>query len=120
MKTHAAKGAKIVREILKGTDDKEFSKIAENVAHYHHEYWDGSGYPKGLKGEQIPFEARIMAVADVYDALASKRAYKESMTAEKINEIILDGMGIQFDKALEPYYKRARKRIEKYYENTEH
>ncbi|MBQ8942424.1 MAG: HD domain-containing protein [Firmicutes bacterium] len=120
MKTHAAEGARIVREILKGTDDKEFSRIAENVAHYHHEYWDGSGYPKGLKGDQIPLEARIMAIADVYDALASRRAYKEGMPADKINDIILTGMGIQFDRALEPYYLRARKKIEDYYTYTEH
>jgi putative two-component system response regulator len=75
MKSHSGEGAKIVHEILKGTDDDEFRKIAENVAHYHHERWDGKGYPEGLKGDEIPLEARIMAIADVYDALVSKRAY---------------------------------------------
>lgn len=120
MKAHAAEGARIVREILKTTDDRAFGEIAENVAHYHHECWDGSGYPDGLKGDLIPFEARIMAVADVYDALASKRAYKESMAPEKINEMILDGMGTRFDKALEPYYLRALKNIEDYYTHTDH
>ena len=99
MKAHAAEGARIVHEILKGTDDEDFQRIAENVAHYHHERWDGSGYPDGLKGEEIPLEARIMAIADVYDALVSKRVYKESMSFEKADAIIMEGMGTQFDKA---------------------
>lgn len=115
MKTHAAEGARIVHEILKGTDDVEFHILAENVAHYHHERWDGSGYPEGLKGEQIPLEARIMAIADVYDALVSKRVYKERMSFEKADQIIIEGMGKHFDKRLEPYYIAARPRLEKYY-----
>ena len=115
MKAHAAEGARIVDEILAGTDDKEFCTIAENVAHYHHERWDGSGYPSGLKGEQIPLEARIMAIADVFDALVSKRVYKDAMSFEKANEIILEGIGSQFDKKLEPYYKAAFPKLEEYY-----
>ena len=119
MKTHAAEGARIVAQILDGTDDEGFAKIAVNVAHYHHERWDGSGYPKGLKGEQIPLEARIMAIADVYDALVSKRVYKESMSFEQANKIIMEGMGSQFDKQLEPYYVSARPKLEEYYKNIE-
>ena len=115
MKTHAAEGARIVREILKDTDDGDFRRIAENVAHYHHERWDGSGYPEGLRGEEIPFEARIMAVADVYDALVSKRVYKEKMPFEKADAIILEGMGSQFDPALERFYRAARPKLEAYY-----
>jgi len=115
MKTHAAEGARIVREILAGTDDARFQQIAENVAHYHHERWDGSGYPKGLKGEEIPLEARIMAVADVYDALVSKRVYKESMSFEQAHGIIMDGMGKHFDARLEPYYLAAKPKLEAYY-----
>ena len=87
MKTHAAEGARIVHEILKSTDDLSFHVIAENVAHYHHERWDGSGYPDQLKQTEIPPEARIMAVADVYDALVSKRVYKEKMSFEQANKI---------------------------------
>ena len=101
MKTHAPEGARIVHEILKDTDDDEFHILAENVAHYHHERWDGSGYPEGLKGEAIPLEARIMAVADVYDALVSKRVYKKKMSFEKADAILREGMGSQFDPALE-------------------
>ncbi|MBR1739942.1 MAG: HD domain-containing protein [Ruminococcus sp.] len=119
MKSHAAEGAKIVHEILKGTDDIEFHIIAENVAHYHHERWDGSGYPDGLKGEEIPLEARIMAIADVYDALVSKRVYKEKMSFEQADSIIMEGMGKHFDKRLEPYYVSARPRLEEYYSSIE-
>ncbi|MCH5192770.1 MAG: HD domain-containing protein [Oscillospiraceae bacterium] len=119
MKTHAAEGAKIVHDILKGTDNDEFHILAENVAHYHHERWDGSGYPDGLKGEQIPLEARIMAIADVYDALVSKRAYKEKMSFEKADRIIMEGMGSHFDKRLEPYYAAARPMLEQYYSSID-
>lgn len=115
MKAHAAEGARIVREILADTDDESFKVIAENVAHYHHERWDGSGYPEGLSGEDIPLEARIMAIADVYDALVSKRVYKEAMSFEKADSIITEGMGSQFDKGLEPYYISARPNLERYY-----
>ncbi|MBP5261105.1 MAG: HD domain-containing protein [Clostridiales bacterium] len=115
MQKHAAEGARIVHEILKSTDDYEFHIIAENVAHYHHERWDGSGYPEGLKGEQIPLEARIMAVADVYDALVSKRCYKDSYSFERADSIIMDGFGTQFDASLKPYYVAARPLLEEYY-----
>jgi HD-GYP domain-containing protein (c-di-GMP phosphodiesterase class II) len=115
MKSHAAEGARIVHEILQDTDDEMFRRIAENVAHYHHERMDGSGYPDGLKGDKIPLEARIMAIADVYDALVSKRIYKEPFSFEKANQIILEGMGTQFDPCLERYYKAARPRLEAFY-----
>ncbi len=119
MKQHAAQGARIVHEILKNTDDSYFHQIAENVAHYHHERWDGSGYPEGLTGDDIPIEARIMAIADVYDALVSKRVYKEKMSFEQADEIILDGMGTQFDIRLKSYYINARPEFEEYYRNIE-
>ena len=119
MKTHAAEGARIVHEILKGTDDVAFHLLAENVAHYHHERWDGSGYPEGLKGEEIPLEARIMAVADVYDALVSKRVYKEAMGFEKADSIMMESFGKHFDKQLERYYVAARPRLEAYYSSAE-
>ena len=115
MKDHAAEGAKVIHEILLNTDDEEFKVVAENVDHFHHERWDGSGYPEGLAGEEIPIEARIMAIADVYDALVSKRVYKEAFTFEKANEIIMDGMGTHFDPALKSAYQSARPRLENYY-----
>ncbi len=119
MKKHAAEGARIVHRILEGTDDDAFHVLAENVAHFHHERWDGSGYPEGRKGEEIPLEARIMAVADVYDALVSKRVYKEKMSFEKAHSIIMDGMGSQFDPAMERVYLAARPALEAYYTSLE-
>ena len=115
MKTHAAEGARIVHEILADSDDEELRRIAENMAHYHHERMDGSGYPDKLKGGEIPLEARVMAIADVYDALVSERVYKESYSFEKANQIILEGMGTQFDPKLKKYYEAARPKLEAYY-----
>lgn len=115
MKRHAAEGARVIHEILKQTDDESFKTIAENVAHYHHERWDGSGYPEGLKEEQIPIEARIMAIADVYDALVSKRVYKDAFDLAKADSIIMEGMGTQFDPNLKSVYVKARPRLEEYY-----
>ena len=75
------------------------------------------GLSEGLKGEDIPLEARIMAIADVYDALVSKRVYKDSMSFEQADSIIMEGMGSQFDPSLEKYYVNARPRLEEYYSN---
>ena len=118
MKTHAAEGARIVDSILEGTDNVKFHKIARNVANYHHERWDGSGYPEGLKGEEIPIEARIMAIADVYDALVSKRVYKDSFSFEEADRIMMESFGKHFDKRLERYYVSAKPRLEEYYKDT--
>lgn len=119
MKSHAEKGVGIIRQILADTDDDYFKKIAENVAHYHHERWDGSGYPHNLVGEEIPIEARIMAVADVYDALVSKRVYKDSFSFEEANKIMMDSFGKHFDINLEKYYIDARPKLEEYYRNVD-
>ncbi|TCP60664.1 putative two-component system response regulator [Rhodovulum bhavnagarense] len=75
----------------------EFLAVAAEIAHFHHEKWDGSGYPDGLSGDQIPLSARMMAVADVFDALSSARVYKEAMPLEKVDEILLEGRGTHFD-----------------------
>lgn len=104
-----------MHDILKDTDDEEFKIIAENVAHYHHERMDGSGYPEGLKGEEIPLEARIMAIADVYDALVSKRVYKDSLSFEEADRIMMESFGKHFDKKLEKFYISARPKLEAYY-----
>ncbi|MBQ7924832.1 MAG: HD domain-containing protein [Lachnospiraceae bacterium] len=116
MKDHAAKGAQLLVKVLDGIEDEAFEQVAVNVAHYHHEKWDGTGYPEHLAGEQIPLEARIMAVADVYDALISKRYYKEGMSAQEAFEILHQGMGTQFDPKLEPAVNRSRAALEAYYE----
>ena len=119
MKKHSAEGAKIIAEILDESVEKEFRQIAINVAHYHHERIDGTGYPLGLKGDEIPIEARIMAIADVYDALVSKRVYKDKFSFEKAYEIIMEGMGSQFDKRLEKYFIASRKKLEEYYSSID-
>ena len=111
-------GAVIVSEILKDNDDQEFSRLAENVAHFHHERWDGKGYPTGISGEAIPLEARIMAIADVYDALVSKRVYKEKYSFSEADRIIRENMGTQFDPGLYKYYEAARPKLEEYYSTT--
>lgn len=118
MKNHSKEGARIVKEVLGDSSDEAFAEIAMNVAHYHHERWDGSGYPNGLKGEEIPLEARIMAIADVYDALVSKRVYKDEFSFEQANQIIMENMGKQFDPELEKYYLKARDKIEQFYKNN--
>lgn len=115
MKGHAANGAQIVKKLLADLDDDYFASIAENVAHYHHERVDGSGYPCKLKGDEIPLEARIMAIADVYDALVSKRCYKDRMSFDKAFEIIEEGMGTQFDDRLNKYFIESRELLEAYY-----
>ncbi len=119
MKIHPVEGARVVSEILQGTDDPAFRDIAVNVAHYHHERWDGTGYPDGLRGEEIPLESRIMAIADVYDALVSRRVYKEQMSFDRADAIIEEGMGTQFDPALRPCYEAARPALEAYYSSLE-
>ena len=118
MKKHASEGARIVDSILEGTENEAFHKVAVNVAHYHHERWDGSGYPEKLKGEEIPIEARIMAIADVYDALVSKRVYKDKFSFEDADKIMMESFGKHFDKRLEKYYVAAKPRLEEYYSNN--
>ena len=119
MKEHSAAGAEIVRNILTGIEDEQFVRIAVNVAHYHHEKVDGTGYPEGLKGEEIPVEARIMALADVFDALVSKRCYKEAFTFDKAFSIITESAGKHFDTELTEIFLRCRPKLEDLYRSFE-
>ena len=100
MKKHASLGGKVVSEVLEGITDEEYLGFASDIATYHHEKWDGSGYPFGVKGEAIPLSARIMAIADVFDALISKRCYKEPMPFDDAVQIIREGAGTHFDPKL--------------------
>ena len=97
---HSQEGARIVQNVLKEVDDEELKKVVTNVAHYHHERWDGTGYPKKLKGKEIPLEARIMTLVDVFDALVSKRCYKEAYSFEKAKTIMESSLGEMFDPEL--------------------
>jgi putative two-component system response regulator len=100
IKTHAAEGKKIIGMIMDKTEDDGFLRHAQNFAYSHHEKWNGTGYPQGLKGEEIPLEGRIMAIADVYDALVSERPYKKAFTHEQATEIIKKDSGTHFDPKL--------------------
>ncbi|MGN0806516.1 MAG: HD-GYP domain-containing protein [Candidatus Coproplasma sp.] len=97
MKTHAERGGEIIRQTFGHTGRKEYSQMAYDVARYHHEKWNGRGYPEGLSGKQIPLSARIMAVADVFDAVSAKRCYRDAMPLEECFKIISDGSGRDFD-----------------------
>lgn len=119
MKGHAANGAKIMSKVLEDVDDKEFVSVATNVAHYHHEKYNGTGYPDRLRGENIPFEARIMALADVFDALASRRYYKERMSYDEAFEIIRQELGHHFDPHLGRIFISLKQDIIILYESFE-
>ncbi len=104
MKTHSDEGGRIVHKILDGVADEDYVQLVYDVAEYHHEKWDGSGYPKGLAGEEIPVSARIMAVADVFDALTMERVYKAAFPMEKALRIIEEDSGKHFDPLLGPLF----------------
>jgi putative two-component system response regulator len=97
MKTHASEGESIIDSIMKNTPDDGYLLYAKIFAGTHHEKWDGSGYPRGTKGEDIPLQGRILAIADVYDALVSERPYKKPFSHEKAAQIIVEGAGRHFD-----------------------
>lgn len=113
MKKHSVLGGEIIQEIFKDMDDKEFLNIAYDVTRYHHEKWNGNGYPEGLEGKEIPFSARIMAIADVFDAISAKRCYRDAMPLDKCFAIIKEGKGVDFDPVLTDLFLNAREKVEK-------
>lgn len=119
MKKHSEIGYHMVSEIISGVEEDDFVRIAENVAHYHHEKIDGTGYPHGLKGDEIPVEARIMALADVFDALVSKRCYKEAFSYDDAFAIIEKDSGTHFDAQLAKVFISCRAELEDYYNKSE-
>ena len=114
MKTHSKSGGEIVGRILGDSADERLVQISRDVVTYHHEKWDGTGYPEGLRGEQIPLSARIMAVADVFDALVSKRVYKDSMSSEQAFEILREDSGKHFDPLIVDIFFEIREDVENY------
>ena len=100
IKKHAAFGGKIISGIMSKTPESDFLQYAKIFAETHHERWDGSGYPRGLKGYEIPLFGRLMAIADVYDALATDRPYKKAFSHSEAAKIIQDGSGSHFDPVL--------------------
>jgi len=97
MKTHTSFGIKVIEKIQENTSEATFLEYAKVFASTHHEKWDGSGYPSGLKGTDIPLQGRLMAIADVYDALISERPYKKPFTHDEAVSIIKKGSGSHFD-----------------------
>jgi putative two-component system response regulator len=111
MKTHTIKGFDmLVRAESMMGEQGDFLQMAQQIARSHHEKWDGSGYPDGLIANNIPLSARIMAVADVYDALMSSRPYKKGMSHEQASQLLLDGKGSHFDPILvDVFLEQAQK-----------
>lgn len=112
IKTHACTGAQVIDQCLSGVERPEYVALAREVALGHHEKWDGSGYPRGLRGEDIPLSARIIAVADVYDAVRSQRVYKPAMNRAEARSIILEGRGTHFDPLVVDAFENALEEIE--------
>ena len=113
MKSHTTAGSQVIEHAMRLVSGEGSSYLheADNLALYHHEKWNGSGYPTGIKGEQIPLSARVMAVADVFDALVSKRSYKEGLSYEKAMDIIQSGSGTHFDPAIVEAFVRAEAQV---------
>lgn len=112
MKEHAARGGEIILNTFKDIDSPEFQKIAYEVARFHHEKYNGKGYPDELSGEQIPLHARVMAIADVFDAVSQKRCYREAMPINQCFDIIAKGSGTDFDPYLTQMFLGSRAEIE--------
>lgn len=111
MKTHAERGGRIIKETFSGLGDDEYEKIAYEVARHHHEKWNGKGYPDKISGGQIPLCARIMAVADVFDAVSAKRCYRDALPLEKCFKIIEEGAGEDFDPVVVRTFLEMKQKI---------
>jgi len=115
MKTHTIIGGKTLedaeKQLVKGDKKESFLSMGKNIAYYHHERWDGNGYPFKLKGENIPLSARIVSIADVYDAVTNKRVYKDAMSHKDAVELIIEGREKQFDPVLIDIFKQNREKF---------
>lgn len=115
IKKHPEFGAKIIKNSLDKIGDPMFQELAWEMAYTHHEKWDGSGYPRGLKGSEIPLSGQIMAVADVFDAVSQKRCYRAAMTLDESFSIITNGIGTHFNPDIAKAFIKARPVVEKAY-----
>lgn len=111
MKSHSAKGGDILNKIFSVSADENYKQMAYEVARFHHEKWNGRGYPEGLSENDIPLSARIMAVADVFDAVSEKRCYRDAMPIEECFRIISEGSGRDFDPVLAEAFLNIRETI---------
>lgn len=119
MKQHAANGGKIIRETFGHLREAEYTEMAYQVARFHHEKWNGKGYPDGLSQKEIPLCARIMAIADVFDAVSEKRCYRDAMPLERCFEIIEEGSGQDFDPTLVEVFMDIRDKVEEVHKHIE-
>ena len=113
MKKHAERGGDIVRETFRNFGKEDYRQMAFEVARFHHEKWNGKGYPDGISGEDIPLCARIMAVADVFDAISENRCYRPAMPMDKCFAIMEDGKGKDFDPIIAGVFIEIREKVEK-------
>ena len=111
MKSHTTEGAKVLQEAIDMVPDSGYLEEAKNLAEYHHEKWNGKGYPYGLAGEEVPLSARIMAVADVFDALVSSRSYKKPFSFEMAMNIIREDAGAHFDPLVAQAFLSAQDQV---------
>ena len=111
MKTHAERGGRIIKETFGHMGDAAYEKVAYEVARHHHEKWNGTGYPDGLSQEEIPLSARIMAVADVFDAVSAKRCYRDALPLEECFGIIEAGKGTDFDPVITEVFLEQKEKI---------
>ncbi len=111
MKQHAPKGGEIIKNSFGNLDEPEFAEIVYEVARFHHEKWNGCGYPDGLKETEIPLHARVMAIADVFDAVSAKRCYRDAMPIETCFKIIEEGSGRDFDPELVEIFMNAKDKV---------
>jgi len=111
IKLHTTEGALIIDRMIDQIGDDEYLSYAKLFAEYHHERWDGSGYPHGLKGKEIPLQGRILAIVDVYDAVVSKRPYKEAATDEEAADIIEAESGKSFDPKIVEVFTKVKDQI---------
>ena len=111
MKTHTLAGRRIIEQTIQTIPEADYLKEAINLAGYHHEKWNGTGYPYGLSGEEIPLSARVMAVADVFDALVSKRCYKEPYDFDYAMNVIREGSGTHFDPKVAEAFLSAKEEV---------
>lgn len=120
MKKHAENGGNIVKETFDNLGNEQYAEMAYQVARYHHEKWNGNGYPEGLKRKEIPLCARIMAIADVFDAVSEKRCYRDAMPLEKCFDIIEEGSGQDFDPVLVEVFLDSRDKVEQIHREFNH
>ena len=114
VKSHTVLGSDSQKKTMDIMGESDFSQIAYNITRHHHERWDGSGYPDGLKGDEIPLVARITSIADVYDALRSKRPYKEPLDRRITRDIIVEDSGKCFDPELVDVFLRVENEFDSY------